>query len=239
MPQSALPARIAAARSGPVRHGGSSRRTSLCPAPARASSTSSSICAPAPGCLTAIRACAERTSAMLCRCFGLPGGSRSPCSRRTSPTSTASCRPAIVRTAAILASPAEPVEMDGRGDHLAALQALDTPHGAFGERGKTGSGFAQRPFQQIVLAAADNGRGVRSGHAGGARQSRKYPEVQFVTRKQPLARHLAAGNRPFRHQFVELALSKPDVIGGFAGGEEIHPACVCIFLLMFNYLTIA
>jgi hypothetical protein len=28
------------------------------------------------------------------------------------------------------------VEMDGRGDHLAALQAVDTARGAFGERRK-------------------------------------------------------------------------------------------------------
>src|SRR5258705_11787416 len=113
--------------------------------------------------------------------------------------------------------------MDGRGDHLAALQALDTPHGTFGERGKTGSGFAQRPFQQIVLAAADNGWRVRSGHAGGSRQFRKHPEGQFGARKQPPSWHLSAGNPPFGYQFVSLLAPQPGVTGGFAGAEETPP----------------
>src|SRR6266853_6780025 len=58
-----------------------------------------------------------------------------------------------------------------------------------------------------------------------------------MARKQPLARDLAAGDRARCHEFVELALTKPDIFGGFAGRQEFHPAFVCIFLFLFNQLT--
>src|ERR1700682_1698041 len=127
--------------------------------------------------------------------------------------------------------------MDRRGDHLTALQAIDAARGALGERRKAGPGFAQRPFQQIVLAAADDRRRGRTDHAGWARQPRKHPEVQPVARKQPLARHLAAGDGARCHEFIELALPEPDIGGGLARRHEFHPAFVCIFMLLFNRLT--
>ena len=241
MPQSALPARIAAARSGPVRHGGSSRRRSLGPAPARVSSTSSSICAPAPGCRTAICAPAARTSARLCRCLGLPGGNQqalfAPHQSDQHGVMQARHRAHRRDIGVLVAGNVIAVEMHRRGDHLAALQAIDAARGAFGERRQTGAGFAQGPFQQIVLAAADNRRRVGGDHAGGTRQSRKHPEIQLLARKQPLAGHLAAGDRARGHEFVELALSEPDIVGSLAGGQKFHPAFICIFLLLFNQLT--
>ena len=157
------------------------------------------------------------------------------------PTRTASCRPGIARAAAILASRIVDdvglVEMDGGGDHLAALQPIDAARGALGR--------ARQGRSRIRAASIPAGRpGCRRRWAAGRRgscrwpgQSRKHPEVQFVARKQPLARHLAAGNRAFGHQLVELALAKPEIVGSLAGGQEFHPALLCIFLRMFNRLT--
>src|SRR6185312_11319029 len=83
---------------------------------------------------------------------------------------------------------------------------------------------------EIVLAAADDRRRVCGDHAFWTRQSRQHPEVQLVARKQPLAGHLAAGDRARGDQLIELALAEPQVICGLAGGQEFHPAPVCIFL---------
>jgi hypothetical protein len=60
-----------------------------------------------------------------------------------------------------------------------------------------------------------------------------------MAREQPLARHLAAGNSALGHQFVELALAQPEIVGSLAGGQKFHSALVCIYLLLFNQLTVA
>jgi hypothetical protein len=126
------------------------------------------------------------------------------------------------------------VEMDRGGEHLAALQALDATHGAFVQRRQSRSGLPQAPFQQIVLAAAHDRRRLNRRHAGRARQPREHPEVQFVPGEKPLAGDLAAGDCAPRNQFIKLAFSQPKVIGSLAGGQEFHPASVCIFLRVFN-----
>jgi len=66
----------------------------------------------------------------------------------------------------------EAVKMQRRGDHLIALQALEPAHRAFVERGEPGARFPQAPFQEAVLAAADDWRWLGGQHAGRARQAR-------------------------------------------------------------------
>ena len=86
------------------------------------------------------------------------------------------------------------VEMDCRRHDLAALQALDAAPGAFVEGGETRARFAQAPFQQRILAAADDRRRFRHRHAGRPRHPGEHPEIKFMPGKQPFAGHFAAGN---------------------------------------------
>jgi hypothetical protein len=122
------------------------------------------------------------------------------------------------------------VEMDGGGNHLAARQPIDAAHGAFIERGQRGAGLAQAPFQQIVLAAADNRRRIGHDHAGRPGEARKHPDIQLMARKQPLARHLAAGNGAQGDELIKLPFTEPEVIRGLTGGQKLHFAFLCIFL---------
>src|SRR5450755_4300314 len=88
------------------------------------------------------------------------------------------------------------VEMDRRGDDLAALQTVDAAPGALIQGGEARAGLAQTPFQEVVLAAADDRRRFRDHHAGWPRHPGQHPEVEFMARKQPFARHLATRNSP-------------------------------------------
>jgi hypothetical protein len=126
------------------------------------------------------------------------------------------------------------VEMDGGGNHLAARQPIDAAHGAFIERSQRRTGLAQGPFQQIVLAAADDRRRIGRHHAGRPGEAREYPDIELMSREQPLARHFAAGNGARGDELIKLPLTQPEVIRGLTGGQKLHFAFVCIFMRLFN-----
>ena len=161
MPQSARPARTASATSAPVTQGGDSAFSRSRLSPARSSSDSSRSCAPAPSVRCAIRALAAATEAMSVSFFGLPGATSNPCSRRAKPITTASCKPGVAAAASILARVVvalEPVQMDGGRHHFAAHQAAQAGFAALGQISETRAAFAQRPFEQRIVAAADDRR---------------------------------------------------------------------------------
>lgn len=130
------------------------------------------------------------------------------------------------------------MEMDRRDSDLTAQQTRHPAFGAFGQRGEVRTGLAQGPFEQIVLAAADDGRRLRRDHPGRSPHPRQHPAIDFVAREQPFACHLAARNLALGDQFVELALTEAEIVGCFIRCQEIHTALICIFTLGFNNLTL-
>ena len=114
----------------------------------------------------------------------------------------------------------EPVQMDGRDHHLASGQPPQAFLAAFGQAGEAGIAFAQRPFQQRIVTAADDRRRRHLRQAGGRDQSGGNPAVEGGARKQPASGHLAARDGAVCHQLVKLAFRKPQIVGRLVGCEE-------------------
>jgi hypothetical protein len=114
----------------------------------------------------------------------------------------------------------EAVQMDRGDHHLAAGQPPQAFLAAFGEAGETGIAFAQRPFQQRIVTAADDRRRRHLRQACRCDQAGGNPAVEGCAGKQPAPRHLAAGHRALRHQLVKLALREPEIVGCFVRREQ-------------------
>ena len=116
----------------------------------------------------------------------------------------------------------EAVQMDRGNHHLAADQPPQAFLAAFGQAGEAGMAFAQRPFQERIMTAADDRRRRHLRQRGGRDQAGGYPAVEGCAGKQPAPGHLAAGYGALRHQLVELALREPQILGRFVGGEQFR-----------------
>ncbi len=116
----------------------------------------------------------------------------------------------------------EAVQMDRRERDLVASEPPQSGLAAFGQAGQSTAALAQHPFQQRIVAAADDRR--RRGRCNPARgdQARRKPAIERAPGKQPPARHLGAGHRSLRHELVELALGKPQIGRGLVGGQQIR-----------------
>ena len=112
------------------------------------------------------------------------------------------------------------VQVEGGRCNLVALKPVQPRLGALGEQGETRAGLPRRPFEQGIMAAADDRRHGLGNEAIGPGETSRHPAVERGAREQPLAGHLRAGNGCMRHQFVELALLEPQIGGGLFGGEE-------------------
>ena len=123
------------------------------------------------------------------------------------------------------------MQVQAGGDGLAGDEAVESGFAADRERGQPRAALAQRPFQQRVVAAADDRRRLRSGHAFGPRNAGGQPMVEIGLREQPAAGDLGAGHSALGHHFVDLAFLEAEIAGGFGGREELHgsPARLCIF----------
>ena len=103
----------------------------------------------------------------------------------------------------------ETMQMDGRNHHLAPRQPPQAFLDSFGQAREAAIAFAQRPFQQRIVTAADDRRRGHLRQAGGRDQAGGHPAVERGARKQPAPRHLAAGHRAVRHQLIKLAFGEP------------------------------
>ena len=123
------------------------------------------------------------------------------------------------------------MQVHGGGNRLAGGEAVEAGFAADRERGEPGAAFAQRPFQQRVVAAADDRRRLRTRHAGRPRNAGGEPAIELGLGKQPAAGDLGAGHRALGHHFIDLAFLEAEIAGGFGGREKLHgsPARICIY----------
>ena len=100
------------------------------------------------------------------------------------------------------------------------------------QRGKTGAALAQRPFQQRIVAAADDRRRLGTRQPGRPRNAGGQPVIELGLGEQPAAGDLGARHAALGHHLIDLALLEAEIGGGFGGGEKLHDAdlhCICIF----------
>ncbi len=158
---------------------------------------------------------------------GLPGASRKPCSRRQKAIITASCMSLRLAMAAALASAfgsSSACRVHGGGDGLAGGETIEACFAADRERGKAGAALAQSPFQQRVVAAADDRRRLRPRQPGRPRHAGGQPVIEFGLGEQPAAGDLGARHRALGHHLIDLAFLEAEIGGGFGGGEKLHAA---------------
>ena len=170
-----------------------------------------------------MRARAVAIDAISLSLSGLPGATRMPCSRRANAITTASCSPgasATVATLVRLVITLQSVQVDGRDHHLAARQPPQSFFASFRQAREAAAALAQRPFQQRIMAAADDRRRSDIGERRRRDQAGRHPAVEGSARKQPTARHLGARHRALRHELIELALGQAQVGRGLVGGQE-------------------
>ena len=118
----------------------------------------------------------------------------------------------------------DPVQVNGRRHDLAAGEPAQAGFAALRQGREPRSAFAQRPFQQRIVAAADDRR-RRLRQRRGGQQPRRDPAVERRLGKQPAAGDLAARHGGVGDQLVELALGQPEIGGGLIGGEKIGHSC--------------
>ena len=116
----------------------------------------------------------------------------------------------------------EPMQVNRGRDHLAAREPLQSGLAAFRQARQPRPAFAQRPFQQRIVAAADDQRRRRMGKRCRPRVPGGKPAIERRLRKQPFAGHLRAGHGGVRNELIELALGQPEIGGGFLGGQQVR-----------------
>ncbi len=160
IPQSARPVRTAWAMSGPAGQIGAIIDSADTSSPSRLNKNSSSNCAPAPEGRTATRTFLRARSRTLCNPGEFPCAKTIPCSRRAKAMSMASqARQTLHHGDVFVATGVHGMQMNGRRNHLAIDETLQAGRTSFRKRRKTRRAFAQRPFQQRVVATADNRNG--------------------------------------------------------------------------------
>ena len=120
---------------------------------------------------------APRRDARRCRraAADCPAPPPAPARGGRSAISTASCSPERRATASTLApssSPSSRCRWIAAADHLAARQPAQAGFAAFRQARKPAAAFAQRPFQQRIVAAADDRRRRRVRERRPARRAR-------------------------------------------------------------------
>ena len=171
------------------------------------------------------RARRARPTAISLKPSGLPGATRMPCSRRAKAITTASCNPGASATAVdigLLVIAVETVQMDCRDHHFATHQPPQSFLASFREAREAAAAFAQRPFQQRILTAADDRRRSRMRKNGRRNQARRHPAVERGARKQPAPGHLGAGHRAVRDELIELALGQSQIVRRLVGGQQVR-----------------
>ena len=128
----------------------------------------------------------------------------------------------------------EPMQVDRGRDHLAAREPLQSGLAAFRQAREPRAAFAQRPFQQRIVAAADDRRRRRMGKRGRPGIPGGEPAIERRLRKQPFAGHLRAGHGGVGDQLIELALRQPEIGGGFFGGQQFRHAESCNIMNMIT-----
>ena len=234
-PQSARSVRTAWAMSGPVGQGGLIALSASKARPACASSASSSSCAPAPFGRSAIARAGRRDRGDVGELERIAGRDQQALLAAGERDHHRVVQAGRVRDRVgigALVVAVEPVQVNGRRHDLAAGEPPQAGFAAFRQAREPRPAFAQRPFQQRIVAAADDRR-RRLGQRRGGQQARRHPAVERRLRKQPAAGDLGAGHRAVGHQLIELALGQPEIGGGLVGGQKIRhlhkPVNSCIW----------
>jgi hypothetical protein len=111
------------------------------------------------------------------------------------------------------------VEMDGGGDNLVPLKPVESCLRTLRQQGQARSRLARRPFEQRVVAAADDrGRRLRLETLR-SRQTGGHPAVQRCAREQPFSGDLGTGHGALRHELVELALLELEIGRRLVSGQ--------------------
>ena len=108
-----------------------------------------------------------------------------------------------------------------RRERLARHHSRESVDAAAEERRDLGAGFANRPFEQRVVAPRKHRR--RRGEIDrtvGELHPAAHPGFDEITREQHLPRHPAHRDLLLRDELVYLAFLDPEEIGNFPGGEE-------------------
>ena len=109
------------------------------------------------------------------------------------------------------------MQVHGGGDRLASAEARKPCFAADRQRGEAAAAFAQGPFQQRIVAAADDRHRLGALQPGRTRHARGQPVIELGLGKQPAAGDLGARHRALGHHLIDLAFLEAEIAGGFGG----------------------
>ena len=157
---------------------------------------------------------------------GLPAGTTRPCTRQAHSTrTTGRPRERALDVAAVPVLGLGLVDVEAGGERLARGEPGETVEAAVEERGELAAGFAQRPFEQGVVAARQHRRArVQRLRPAGVIRLAPDPGLDQRAREQELAGDPADRDGVLGDQLVDLALLDPEQRGDLPGGQKLGHA---------------